>query len=473
MTPSQDADTAAAWGGPSELSAWDAVMWRAEGSHRTTSMGMLVELLASAPDPDRFLAAHREAVTRIPRLRERVVESPLPIARPHWSPDPEFDLEAHVRVVDLGGFAIHDDLLAFCEEDWTLALDRRRPQWMATLVRGLAGGRAAYVFKCHHSLTDGMGLVQLMDLTHDHETDSPTIPSAVVAPRQAVTSAQLLLHAVARGATRTPAAMRATADGIRHALAAPRQSADQAIQYGRSLGRLLGTMPARSPLLAANGRQNRLLTLDVDLDDLKRAGRSVGGSVNDAYVAAIVGGMRRYHEKYGVQVDRIPIAMPISLRSADDPTGGNRFAGVRFAAPVAEKDPATRVLMVGEFVRAARKEPAIGYLDAVSPALSRLPKPALIEVTARATAAADLQVSNIPGLRRPAYLAGARVTGTYPFGPRPGVAAMITMMTLEERCYIGATVDAQAFPNIEVLYECLEAGFDEVVNLGRPEEETL
>jgi WS/DGAT/MGAT family acyltransferase len=470
MTQADAGDPYAAWGGSPELSAWDTVMWRAEGSHRTTSMGMLVELLDTEPDAQRFLATHRDAVRRIPRLRERVVEPILPIAPPQWSPDPAFDLDAHVREVDLGGFAIHDDLMAFCEEDWSTPLDRHRPPWMATLVRGLAGGRSAYIFKCHHSLTDGIGLVQLMDLTHDHgaDPDEVAIPSA--ASRRAVTSTELLAQALMVGPGQAPARVKSAAKRVREVVATPRSSADVALNYGRSLGRLLRSMPARSPLLATTGRANRLLMLDFDLDDLKRSGRSVGGSVNDAYVAAILGGLRRYHDKYGVEVDRIPIAMPISLRASDDPGGGNRFAGVRFAAPLSEKDPGARIRMVGEFVRSARQEPAISYLDAVSATLSRLPKSALIEVTARATAAADLQISNIPGLRRPAFLAGARVIGTYPFGPRPGVAGMITMMTLEQRCFVAANVDAQVFSDTEVLYDCLAAGFDEVLSLGNTTE---
>lgn len=466
MSSSLPADPRATWGGPSTLSAWDAVMWRAEGGHRTTSMGMLVEVLDAEPTSARFRATLEEAVSRIPRLRDHIVEPPLPIAPPHWSPDPHFDLDHHLREVDLGGFAINADLLALCEDDWNEPLDRRRPPWVATLARGLAGGRAACIFKCHHSLTDGMGLVQLMELTHDACAEPPTGSSTRPADRPTITSGELLFGALGKSATKAPAALKATLGGARRAAAAPRHTVRQAVRYGRSLERLLGAMPSRSPLLASGGAQNRLLMLDYDLDALKCAGRSVGGSVNDVYVAAILGGLRLYHEKYDIDIDRIPIAMPISLRSSDDPGGGNRFAGVRFAAPIAEKDPATRVRMVGEFVRAARDEPAISYLDAVSTALSKLPKPVLVELTARATAAADLQISNIPGLKRPAYLAGAQVVGTYPFGPRPGVAGMITMMTLERRCHIGLNLDAQAFPNTEVLYDCLEAGFEEVLNLG-------
>ena len=46
-----------------------------------------------------------------------------------------------------------------------------------------------------------------------------------------------------------------------------------------------------SPLLLTRGLGRRLDTFDVPLDDLKRAAKVVNGSVNDAFVAAVVGGL--------------------------------------------------------------------------------------------------------------------------------------------------------------------------------------
>lgn len=82
-----------------------------------------------------------------------------------------------------------------------------------------------------------------------------------------------------------------------------------------------------------------------------------------------------------------------------------------------------------------------------------------------------MQISNIPGQRRPAYLAGAQVLATYPLGPRPGVALMATMLTYDGHCCIGINVDAGVFPRLDVLQQCLEDGFGEVLALaGRTED---
>ena len=43
-------------------------------------------------------------------------------------------------------------------------LDRARPPWEALLIEGLEGDRAAYFLKSHHSVTDGLGSMQLLPL---------------------------------------------------------------------------------------------------------------------------------------------------------------------------------------------------------------------------------------------------------------------------------------------------------------------
>jgi hypothetical protein len=219
-------------------------------------------------------------------------------------------------------------------------------------------------------------------------------------------------------------------------------------------------------LRGTGGVGTRLVTLDVPLDQLRAAGKAAGASVNDAFVAAVLGAMRIYHEQQGVVVEELPIAMPVSLRSDNDPLGGNRFAGARFAGPMAETDPVVRMRLIREFVVTVKDEPAIGFLDELSPVLTKLPSAVIIELSARLTATSDLQVSNIRGIGHAVYLAGVEVVGMYPFGPRPGVAAMIAMITYNGVCCLGLNVDPDAFPDSDVLSRCLREGFDEVLALA-------
>ena len=165
--PSTD-DALASWGGGQDLSAWEALMWRTGGDHRARSTGVIVELLDQEPDWERLVAAHDRFTQQVPRLRERVVEPALPVVPPAWSPDPHFDLDYHLQRVRLPGDGSMTELHALAAQFAARPLDPERPPWEALLVLGVTGGQAAYLFKPHHSLSDGIGLLQLLDLAHGH-----------------------------------------------------------------------------------------------------------------------------------------------------------------------------------------------------------------------------------------------------------------------------------------------------------------
>src|SRR4029079_2392877 len=102
------------------------------------------------------------------------------------------------------------------------------------------------------------------------------------------------------------------------------------------------------------GVVSRKLVLELPLADLRAAAKAFGASVNDAYLAALCGGLGRYHEVLGVPVDALTLTLPVRPRGADDPASGNRFAGVTIAAPVGESDPVQRMRQVREQVIAGR-----------------------------------------------------------------------------------------------------------------------
>jgi diacylglycerol O-acyltransferase / wax synthase len=223
-----------------------------------------------------------------------------------------------------------------------------------------------------------------------------------------------------------------------------------------------------SPALTGGGSGYRLDTFDVSFDDLKAAGKAAGGSVNDAFLAGVLGGVRRYHEKLSFTVDSMPVAIPVSLRTNADPMGANKFAGARFVAPVGEPDPRTRIAAIHRFIVDARTEPALGFLDLIAPVLSRLPGFVLTRIAGEMTGLSDLQASNLGAIGRPLYLAGARVTRIYPMGPRPGIPAMVAMLTYDGTCCIAVNSDPEAIADPGAFSACLREGFDEVTALASP-----
>jgi diacylglycerol O-acyltransferase / wax synthase len=453
------------WGIEPTLSDLEAMMWRAEADPRLRSTGIFVDLLDRAPEWNRLLAAHKWAVALVPRLRQRVVDAPVGINSPTWVMDGDFDLSYHLRRVQLPAPGTFDQVLAIAQTTAMTPLDRARPLWEATLVEGLSDGGAAYLLKLHHCLTDGQAGVQLFDLLHSH-TPEPSAGQAVTTmdPEQAPDPTLRAMRTIA-GSVR---ALTGAGGGLGlNLLRRPERTIASTIGMVRSLARVTGPPPAEpSPLMRRRGLSRRFGTIEMPLTWLRDAGRAGGGSLNDAYLAALTGGLRIYHRAHKIEVDVLPIAFPVSLRTSDDPMGGNRFAGARIAGPVGIEDAAERIAAIRERVLSAREEPALDFMGILAPVLARTPSSVLTRLTESVTRTVDLQASNIPGLARPAYIAGARITRMYPFGPVPGSAVMVTLISHDGTCCIGINADGAAIPDIERFVECLRAGFDEVLALA-------
>jgi diacylglycerol O-acyltransferase len=448
------------------MNAFETLMWRAEevSTLRSTCLG--VELLDGTPAWEDVVAVHDRATRFVPRLRHRVVQPPLGLAPPRWADDPNFDLHFHLRRISLPAGAGWSELLEVAEQTAMSAFDRARPLWEGVLVEGLPEGRSAYLLKLHHSISDGLGILRMMSYLH-LPLDGPSGAAAMPSTASLGPFGALAADARERLRSAPRLAVRAGALGGR-ALREPLPSMLSGVAYSRSLKRVFTPPKAgASPLLAERSSNWRFAALDVDFDSLRRASKAAGASLNDAYLAALLGGYRRYHEAMGVPVGPIPVAIPISLRpvdAADD--GGNAIASARLAGPVDVADPVVRMSILGAQVRAAKAEPAMNNLNLLGPMLARLPAGAIAGIVGNLTRSNDLQASNVPGPREDVHLAGVRVDRLYGYGPLPGCPAMIAMVTHGQIACVGVNYDAASFTDGDEFVRALCAGFDEVLAVG-------
>lgn len=469
-TPPRSDDGRLLWSRSEELTGFEALMWRVEADPRMRSTVVLVETLDREPDWDRFVAATDWASRVVPRFRERIVTPFLGAGTPHWALDPDFDLHYHLRHLALPDGAGTPGLFTLAEQLAMTPLDPSRPLWEATLVGGLPDGGAALLFKLSHVLSDGMGLAQLLaglhSRTREPMTDKPQPPPPEAAPRGLPGEVARQVRSdigLVGGAARSLLGVAAT-------LVRPDHAVRDAAAYLVSAARVLSPPPAPPlPVLAHRSPSWRFRTLDVPFADLRAAGKSVGGSVNDAYVAGLLGAFRRYSERRGEPLppDRLmPVTLPVSIRRQEHEPGGNHFAPARLSAPVGIVDPAARVIDVRRRMKVALGEPALESVEIVSAWLARLPGAVVANLGGGATRSNDLQASNIPGLREDAYLAGARILRSYPFAPLPGCAAMIAMVTHGDTCCVAANLDAASFTDLAGFEQDLADGFAEVLALG-------
>lgn len=449
----------------------DTVLWNIERDPSLRTTIVAVAVLDRAPDWERLRTRILETADTVPRLRQRVVEAPFGMGPPRWVHDDRFDLDYHLRRVVVPPPGDLDAVLDLAAPMAMAAFDKDRPLWEFTLVEGLQGGRAALIEKIHHAFTDGVGGVLLAKAFVDRQRRPRASRRATPAPAPDPHQAGVLDALSDLASTNARNGMKAAAKSARilpgltsAALRDPVALSAAGAKAARSVGRLLRPAGAPlSPIMTDRGLARRLRAFDVSLTDALAAAHAAGGTLNDAFLAAVAGGLRRYHDIHGVPVERLRVTMPINLRATDDSLGNNRFTPVRFALPVTDDGPADRMRQLGELARKWRAEPALPISDVIAGVFNRLPPAATTAVFGAMLKGVDLVVTNVPGLPTPVYLAGAEVLRHYAFAPPSGAACAIALMSHGDEACIGVTVDAAAVPDPDVFTDCLREGFDEVL----------
>lgn len=447
---------------PTRLNPTDATLWDIERNPnlRTTIVAVIA---LDRPVERRALLTVLEAATRrVPRLRQRVVEGPLGLGVPRWEIDPRFDLDDHVSFVEVAHDVGADDVAAIAERLASTPFDRNRPLWECVHVGSVRG--AALILKVHHSLTDGVGGIRLLDALLDRRR-SATLPDlrAIPVPRPGRPApandgggSGPLVRAV--GLPFDAAALAVTT--AFH----PRRVVGSGWRGTRSAVRLLS--PSVSPLsglMAGRSTERHARTNDVDLDRLHRAASLHGCTINDAFVAVAVAGIAAYHRASGASLDGLRITMPVSSRNVHHARAGNQWAPVRFVMPTLDGDPLTLMRAASERVRVVRREPALGFSQRLAGLVQMLPSALSSGLVAGMVHGIDVTLTNVPGLTQPHYLAGSRVERIYAFAPTAGAALNIGMVSHRSTACIGTLSDAAAVADPALLQHLIDVAFDGLV----------
>ncbi len=438
-------------GGATAMEPSDAFFWHAETATpeiRPIVAGLFP--LDRAPQPARLRAAMRRLVTLAPRLRQRVVEPPLGLGLPAWVPDEAFDLDYHLRVVELPG-ARPAALLRYTSELFSAPLDHLRPLWEAHLIAHLAGGRAALFLKLHHALLDGAGSVALFDgLTQARRNEPIRQPPAprlgVAAPASPPLPVRLAGSAAAAiGALLDPAA----------ALGAAQQLARGARGLLSELRDSNGTHPWHGD---APGIGRRLAVATVDLERLRRIRTRLGVTINDVVLTAVAGALASYERDTRGLPEALQCMVPMSLRTAEERgTLGNRVGGFSVALPLRARSIDRRLAAIRAQTHRAKSD-GHGATYGLLMQLAAYAPPLLFRAGAQLAAGkVHLICTNVPGPPARRYLAGARIEAVHPFAPvLRGTPLAIALMSYAGTVGIGVDSDPAAIPDPERVARLLE-----------------
>lgn len=439
-------------------------MWRL-GRHDArfqATMSLVATLERPVPRPD-LLARLSRLCAAVPRLRERVRESPLAVVPPAWEPDPSFAVEHHV--VEMPG-SVWDVAAAVVAEPF----EEGRPPWRVVVA---STSPTALVLHLHHSYTDGLGGVRLLVELFDFESTSAPPSAPFDSPGPGPGSGQAppappvdaLLREVEGEIRRALGVWTRAVPWAARTLAAARHEPARIVEAAGGLleavqiqaGAVLG--PA-SPVLAPRSPGVHLAPLDLDLTALRRVARRLGATINDVFLAGLLEGLERYHAKHGSVAPSLRLGLPISSRDSDADLRNQVFGAV-VRGPLGGLDFDERARLVHEIVLHGRRVPWANLFEDVAEGAVRVP--GAVRLAAAAMSWLDVLASNVTGPAVPMWLAGVPVTGMTPVGPRSGSAINATLLSYCGTASVGLNVDPAAVPDPGVLVDCLGAAFDEAV----------
>ncbi|MEU4808763.1 wax ester/triacylglycerol synthase family O-acyltransferase [Nocardia fluminea] len=411
----------------------------------------------------------RKRLPLIPHMRRRIHPVPFNLDHPLWVDDADFDIDNHIRRVELPE---PDGLAALIGAIASQPMDRNRPLWEMSVVEGLDDGKVAVVCKYHHSAVDGITgtnmMMHLCDLEPGVSRPEPEPWQPEPVPGD--------LELAARAAVRLPA--RAGMLGMvpktlgMVAGFAQRRRKNQA-------GMELPFSAPRTPFNQAVTAARSVSFTKTDLGAIKEIKAAFGVTVNDVVLTVVGGVLRHYLDERGELPDRSLIAsVPVSVHESTRHTEGvNKVSTLfcRLGTDVA--DPGERLGVLAVANREAKAEHDLIGADFLQdwskyapPNTFRLASRVYssLKLAERHPVVHNLVVSNVPGPPMPLYFLGTRVDGMFPFGPVfHGAGLTVTVLSNCGDLDFGFIACRDLVPDVEALAEAVPAVIDELLAAAR------
>ncbi|MFF4346043.1 wax ester/triacylglycerol synthase family O-acyltransferase [Streptomyces sp. NPDC001530] len=424
------------------LAPLDLAFWNIESAQHPMHLGALGVFAAHSPTAGAhaadLLAARAVAV---PGLRMRIRDmwqplAPLAFGSAAREPAPDFEPLDHVRL-----HAPTADFQAVAGRLMERPLQRGRPPWEAHVLPGEDGVSFAVLFKFHHALADGLRALMLAAAIMDPMDMPEPRPRPAEPPRGLFPDVR-----------RLPGLVRGTLSDV-----------GRALDIGTSVARATLGVRSSPALTSEPTGTRRTAGVVLDLDDVHRVRKSVGGTVNDVLIAVVAGALRNWLDERGDGSEGVaPRALiPVSKRRPRTAhPQGNRLSGYLIRLPVDDPDPLGRLRAVrtamdrNKDAGPNRGAGAVALLaDHVPPLGHRLGGPVVGQA---ARLLFDILVTSVPLPSLGLKLGGCPLAEVYPFAPLArGQALAVAVSTYRGRVHYGLVADAKAVPDLDLLARAL------------------
>ena len=482
---------------PEQLTGLDAMFLHAESPRTPMHIGACA-IYDPSTSPEGFvrfkdiLKFVESRTGRAKTFTQKLKHLPLDIDHPYWIDDTNFDIEFHIRHIALPQPGDWRQLCIQVARLHARQLDLAKPMWEFTVVEGLDNipnipkGSYAIVSKVHHCAIDGASGVDISEAIH---TLTPEIYDEEAiekrARRREIGLAEMLARTNYNLSTRPF-----------HALNVSRRLIPGALKWASGIRRgefdMLG---ANVPRTRFNGQvsPHRVFgSITFDLKDVKKIRQRVeGATVNDAVLAVVGGGMRRYLKaKDELPAESLIAMAPVSVRSKDEKNSmGNQVSAMAIPVGTHINDPVQRLRFThNEAGRSKAMSNAVGAREMseaakLSPAMISGISTRLysrLGLANRLSPMFNMVVTNVPGPQVPLYMAGAQMVKSFGIGPvmdSMGLFQAVTSYCGEVSISITACRDMMPDPSFYA--QCLQESFDEMLEAAsapqpkRPEEDAV
>lgn len=426
------------------MSSVDTAWLRMESpvSHMTIGVVLIFDDQLSLPP---LMAVLHDRLLKFDRFRQKVVRHEV---RSWWEEDSYFSIYNHVKALTLDNPDSKEDLQDVASTLMNTGLDFRHPLWQIHYIEHFQAG-SALIIRIHHCIADGMSLVRLLLSLTDAEAD----PASVALTSEKPTTGAGSRHH----------------EGMWDVLTHPshlKKLAKNGVSAIAELARV--TLGANDPPSLLKGTISGVKKVawaePFALADVKRIGKKLNATVNDVLVAAVAGALRQHFlrnigesELHGMHV-----LIPFNLRPIDAPIEslGNQFGMVLLPLPVQVSDPLERL----QHAKAAMDQLKHSYQAHVFYGMLEFfgKGPAVVEQTALdiLSKKASAVMTNVPGPKKPVYLAGAKLKQPLVWVPQAGnVGVGMAILTYNDIVQFGFVADVKLVPDPNEIAELFIAQF--------------
>lgn len=353
-----------------------------------------------------------------------------------FAPVDKMDMEYHVQVAEIDDVSDKEALHKLVARLHEPRLDKDKPLWQYTVIKGKSGRQFAMYAKIHHMYGDGATMVKWFQAGYLPEPQNEEFTPVWAVKRK-------------RRPKKKVNFFTAFFKGIWDFIVA---FTDFLIIVIRLLLKILRINPTYMPvpfsgtktMLTGQVKRGRVVaTTDMDFARVQKVGKKLRATVNEVLLTCFDIGVHKFLSDHNHTFEKaLYTNMPINLRKPGEQTSGNKIAIVPVKLAHGKTDPILRLRQIIENHRVVKLAAKRAHPGAFSYYTIMIQTFALIFEVLRISSwmrpIGNILISNVPGPAEERFFGDAKLLAVYPISTIvPGGGVNITLLTYNNVANVG------------------------------------